>query len=272
LSNERHLKTQRLSIFPKMSYPQKIFLIILFLAITTGCQSSTLGAEVAMPPSHQPWTELLSQHVANNGNVNYKGFIKDKAKLDRYLDALSSSPPDKNTWSEQEQVAYWINAYNAFTVKLIVDNYPVKSIQDLHPTFNIPLVNTVWHKKFFKIGGEDASLDQIEHKILRKEFDEPRIHFAINCASVSCPPLRNEAYEAAKLDKQLDEQARIFINNITYNNIRADRAEISSIFSWFKGDFTSSGSLIDYLNRYSKTKINPNAKVSHMKYNWDLNE
>ncbi|HSJ67025.1 MAG TPA: DUF547 domain-containing protein, partial [Anditalea sp.] len=193
-------------------------------------------------------------------------------KLEKYLNVLSTSPPDKNIWSENEQLAYWINAYNAFTVKLIVDNYPVKSIQDLHPLFKIPLINTVWHKKFFQIGGEDTSLDQIEHKILRKEFNEPRIHFAINCESVSCPPLRNEAYVAEKLEKQLEEQGRIFINNLPYNKINADKVEISSIFKWFKGDFTKNGSIIDYLNKFSKVQISSNAKISHLEYNWGLNE
>lgn len=250
----------------------KIIFVALFLSFTTACQSHPLGVDGTVPPSHIPWTDLLSRYVSNDGNVDYKGFIKDSAKLEKYLDALSSSPPDKNTWSEEEQIAYWINAYNAFTVKLIVDHYPVKSIQDLHPTLNIPLVNTVWHKKFFKIGGKDASLDQIEHKILRKEYNEPRIHFAINCASVSCPPLRNEAYEADKLNMQLDEQAKIFINNEKYNRINADRVEISSIFNWFKGDFTKNGNLIEYLNKYAKVRINKDAKIKHMDYNWDLNE
>lgn len=251
----------------------KTLLIALFISITTSCLSGPkLEGTGTTSPSHQIWTDLLQKHVNKAGEVDYKGFIKDKAKLEKYLDALSSTPPDKNTWSEEEQLAYWINAYNAFTVKLIADNYPVKSIQDLHPTFKIPLINTVWHKKFFKIGGEDASLDQIEHKILRKEFDEPRIHFAVNCASISCPPLRNEAYEAGKLERQLEEQGRSFINNPKYNKISADRVEISKIFSWFKGDFTKDGSLIEFLNRYAKVKIKDSAKVNHMDYNWDLNE
>lgn len=250
----------------------RILFVAILMILSTSCQSSPLGKEGTTPPSHLLWDELLKAHVTIDGIVDYQGFIKDKVKLEQYLNALSSSPPDKNTWTENEQLAYWINAYNAFTVKLIVDNYPVKSIQDLHPTFKIPLINTVWHKKFFQIGGEDTSLDQIEHKILRKEFNEPRIHFAINCASVSCPPLRNEAYVAEKLDQQLEEQGRIFINNLPYNKINADKVEISSIFKWFKGDFTKNGSIIDYLNKFSKVQISSNAKISHLEYNWDLNE
>ncbi len=224
------------------------------------------------PPSHRPWTDLLQDHVRSNGTVDYEGFIKDKQKLEAYLKTLSNNAPDRNSWSKDEQLAYWINAYNAFTVKLIVDNYPTESIRNLGPKFKIPGLKTVWHHKFFKIGGKDSSLDEIEHSILRKEFDEPRIHFAINCASVSCPPLLNEAFVASKIDEQLDKVTKDFINDDSSNKIRADRVEVSSLFSWFKGDFTKNGSVIDFLNNYSETKINSSAKISHMDYNWDLND
>ncbi len=250
----------------------RLFLLSLIFVSLFSCHSESLGQAGTQAPNHNPWTVLLQKHVTEQGNVNYEGFIQDKIALESYLNTLSNTPPDKATWSEAEQLAYWINAYNAFTVKLIVDNYPVKSIQDLHPTIKIPLLNTVWHKKFFQIGGKDASLDQIEHAILRKEFDEPQIHFAINCASVSCPPLRNEAFTATKLEQQLTEQAAIFINHPAYNKIQASDIEVSKIFSWFSGDFKKNGSLIDYLNKYSEVKINAKAKVDYMDYNWDLNE
>jgi len=236
------------------------------------CQSSTLGMAGTTPPSHQIWDQLVKTHVKPNGMVDYKGFIREKAKLESYLKLLSENAPDRKTWSKNQQLAYWINAYNAFTVKLIVDNYPTKSIRDLGPKLKIPLIKDVWHYKFFKIGGVETSLDEIEHSIIRKEFDEPRIHFAINCASVSCPPLLNEAFTAEKLESQLQKVAIGFINDPTRNKITQDAAQISSIFSWFQSDFTKKGSLIDFLNLYSKVKIKPNAKISHLDYNWNLNE
>lgn len=236
------------------------------------CQSSTLGMAGTTPPSHQIWDQLVKTHVKPNGMVDYKGFTREKAKLESYLKLLSDNAPDRKTWSKNQQLAYWINAYNAFTVKLIVDNYPTKSIRDLGPKLKIPLIKDVWHYKFFKIGGVETSLDEIEHSIIRKEFDEPRIHFAINCASVSCPPLLNEAFTAEKLESQLQKVAIGFINDPTRNKITQDAAQISSIFSWFQGDFTKKGSLIDFLNLYSKVKIKPNAKISHLDYNWNLNE
>jgi len=107
---------------------------------------------------------------------------------------------------------------------------------------------------------------------LRKEFEEPRIHFAINCASVSCAPLLNEAFVASKIDAQLEKVAKTFVNDKTRNKIAANTVQISSLFSWFKGDFTKNGSVIDFLNKYSSVKISPNAKVSHLDYNWNLNE
>lgn len=246
---------------------------VLFLSIILlSCQSSVPGMAGTTPPSHKSWNELLKVNVNADGKVNYKGFIKEKAKLDAYLKSISENAPDRKNWSKDEQLAYWINAYNAFTVKLIVDNYPVGSIKDLGPKLKIPLIKDVWHYKFFKIGGQESSLDEIEHSILRKEFEEPRIHFAINCASVSCPPLLNESFEAKTINEQLDKVAKGFINDSSRNKISPEAVQISSIFSWFKGDFTQNGTLIDFLNKYSKVKIRSNAKVSHLDYDWNLNE
>lgn len=231
-----------------------------------------MGASGTTPVSHQVFDELLKKHVSKDGKVNYRGFIQEKDKLEKYLKLLSENPPDRSTWTKNQQLAYWINAYNAFTIKLIMDNYPVKSIQDLNPKLKIPLVNTVWHIKFFSIGGKETSLDEIEHQILRKEFDEPRIHFAINCASFSCPPLLNEAYTAEKLELQLDNAARVFINDVKRNKLGKESIQISWIFSWFKGDFTKKTTLIEFLNQYAKNPIDANAKISYLKYDWSLNE
>ena len=242
-----------------------LFAVILICSAEMSMAQKTIKA--SKPPLHTVWNDLLHKHVSPIGKVNYKGFVKDSVELKIYLDSLSNNPPDKNTWSNEEQLAYWINAYNAFTVKLIVSHYPVKSITDLHPKFYIPLLNTVWHIKFFSIGGIPFNLDRIEHSILRKEFDEPRIHFAIVCASVSCPPLRNEAYVAIKLNDQLNNQAKLFINDAKRNNISRDKVDISKIFSWFKGDFTKNGSLIQFLNLYSNIKISGDATIDYMEYN-----
>lgn len=249
----------------------KRHLLLLLLTLFCSVIAWESYAQGTAVPDHEGWTTLLEKHVKTNGMVDYSGFIEDKEKLNAYADLLSANPPATN-WSEAEQIAYWINAYNVFTVKLIADNYPVESIKDLNPTLSIPTVRSIWTKEWFQIGGEDFSLDQIEHKILRKEFDEPRIHFAVNCASISCPVLRAEAYEANRLDAQLDEQARIFLNDESRNLIDVDRPRVSKIFSWFTSDFTNGQTVIEFINRFSQKQISPNAKLRYLDYDWFLND
>ncbi len=247
----------------------RIILLIVISVFLINCQNDK-RLQAQEPPSHYIFDQLLNEYVSEIG-VNYRDLQGDSSRLNDYLNILSDNAPAES-WKKEEKLAYWINAYNAFTLKLIIDNYPLESITDLHPTIHIPLVNTVWHKKFFKIGGKPTSLDEIEHKILRKEFDEPRIHFAINCASISCPPLRDEAFVANILEKQLEEQAEAFINDSTRNHITPDNPKVSKIFSWFSGDFKNGQTLIDYLNRYAHVKISKGADVDYLKYDWALND
>ena len=221
--------------------------------------------------SHELFNSLLKKHVAATGKVNYQGFIQDSTQLNRYLQLLSNNVPAPS-WSRNDQLAYWINAYNAFTIQLIIRNYPLKSIKDIGSRIQIPFVNSPWDIKFIRLGKELYDLNNIEHDILRSKFNEPRIHFAIVCASVSCPKLLNQAYTAEKLDQQLNEQAKAFINDPARNQISPDNIQVSRIFSWFKGDFTKQGSLISFLNQYTQVKINADARVSYLDYNWQLNE
>ncbi len=246
--------------------------IVVFAMLLVGCGSPNSSfAKRTEVIDHSGWTTLLKRHVQKDGLVDYRGFIKDQAALNAYTDLLSDNPP-ADSWSDSDKIAYWINAYNAFTVKLIVDNYPVKSIKDLNPALSIPTVRSIWTKEWFQIGGEDFSLDQIEHKILRKEFNEPRIHFAVNCASISCPVLRAEAYIGDKLNEQLTEQTRIFLADETRNKIDSTSVMVSKIFSWFGGDFKKDQSLIEFLNKYAPKQIDEDAKVRFMSYDWNLND
>jgi len=211
--------------------------------------------------SHDSWDKLLQKHVNNRGNVNYAGFKADMAQLQSYLDKLSANAPQKS-WTRDEKLAYWINAYNAYTVKLIVDNYPLSSITDLHG-------GKPWDVKWIKLGNQTYSLNNIENDIIRPRFKDARIHFAVNCAAASCPPLHNRAFTAEKLNSQLDQLSRSFINNSAYNTINSNKVEISKIFDWYREDFGSS--LAGYLNKYSNTSINENATVNFKEYDWSLN-
>lgn len=210
---------------------------------------------------HSQWDLLLKKHVDENGFVDYKGFQNDVLELDEYLRMLSKNEPT-DVWSKKELLAYYINLYNAATVKLIAENYPVKSIKD---------ISRPWGKDRIAIADKMISLDQIEHGILRK-MNEPRIHFALNCASISCPKLLNEALTAEKINAQLELVTKEFINS-DKNDISPSNAKISSLFDWYKKDFKVNGKVdvIAFINRYSKVKIDPNAKISYMKYDWNLN-
>ena len=210
---------------------------------------------------HSLWDHLLKQYVADHGDVNYKGFKQDVDLLNTYINQLSTTIPSEH-WSKQEQLAYYINVYNANTVKLIIDHYPIKSIKD---------IKNPWSKKRIYIGDKNYSLSEIENDILRK-LDEPRIHFAINCASKSCPKLLNVAYTAENVDSLLELTAKEFINNPDKNRISENSVQLSKIFDWYKKDFTDNGSLIDYINHYSLVKINSKAKIDYLEYDWNLNE
>lgn len=246
-----------------------IFALLPFISCANNSNSIPENAYSSQPErategksiDHKQWNDLLQKHVSNKGNVDYKGFKKDAASLQSYLNLLSKNLPEKS-WSKDAVLAYWINTYNAYTVKLILDNYPVKSIKK---------IDNPWDKEFFTLGTKKYSLGEIEHKILRK-MNEPRIHFAINCASYSCPNLLNEAYTEKSMQSQLESAAKSFINDKTKNSITPNKIEISSIFDWFTGDFKKEGTLIDFLNKYSTVTIAKNAKITYKEYNWNLNE
>jgi len=222
-------------------------------------------------PDHSGWTDLLQQYVDQKGFVDYAGLVLNKVRLEDYTKLLSENPPS-SSWNKNDQLAYWINAYNAFTVLLIVDSYPIESIKDLNPVVSIPTIRSVWTKEWFKIGGENFSLDRIEHKILRKKFNDPRIHFAINCASYSCPVLRKEAYIGENIETQLEEQATLFINDKSRNEVGRNEVKLSKIFNWFGGDFKKGQGLIEFINKYSEVEINIDAKIKFLKYGWALND
>jgi hypothetical protein len=232
----------------------------------------TRVATATDPVSHALFDQLAKKHINEKGLVNYKGFKSDEKELKKYLDLLAKNPPT-DKWSQEEQMAYWINAYNANTVQLILEHYPVKSIKDIGSKIKVPFVNTPWDIKFIKVGSETYDLNRIEHGTLRKKFDDKRIHFALVCAARSCPRLRNEAYTAAKLNAQLDDQGSDFMNNPTKNAITAKKASLSKYFDWYKGDWKDDNKSVEFwVNKYSKTKINQDTQISFLDYNWDLNE
>ena len=264
------------------------------VALALGALLFSMSA-AAFDHSHKAWDDLVKKHVVlvNGGKaskVNYVAFGKDRAALKTYLDTLSAVPESEfKGWSKPQQMAFLINAYNGFTVELILQNYPVKSIKDIGGVFD-----NRWKRKFFKLFGQDFYLDKIEHETLRKPgaYDEPRVHFAVNCASIGCPMLREEAFAADKLDKQLEEQTVRFLSDRSRNRYADGKLEVSMIFNWFKDDWSSGYKGFDgktpaitsreaWFGRYAKVLADApadqqkiaegKAAIGHLEYDWSLN-
>jgi hypothetical protein len=235
---------------------KSMFFVLVLSAISMVAFAQKALKNAAANP-HSAWTALLKKYV-KAGNVDYKG-IKADADFEAYLKSLRAGAPAANA-SREVSMAYWINVYNAFTIKLIADNYPVKSIKDINK-------GEPWKKKWIVIGAATYSLDQIENEILRPKYKDGRVHFAINCAARSCPPLRSEAFTAAQLDAQLEEQTTNFVNS-SATVVSGSSVKLSSIFDWFKGDF---GDVATFLRKYSRTKIGDKPTISYQTYDWTLN-
>lgn len=225
----------------------------------------------AFDHSHGAFTNILKKRVNTLGAqtlVDYKGLKNNPEQLDNYINSLAAiSESEYKDFSADQRLAFLINAYNAYTLKLMRDNWPVKSIKDLGGFFSSP-----WKKEIFPLLGKKRSLDWIEHDTIRREFDEPRIHFAVNCASLGCPPLRAEAFEASKLEIQLEEQARIFLNDQHENRLEGSTTKLSKIFDWYGKDFaTNEKELVGVLNQWRDQKFPENSKIEFLDYGWDAN-
>lgn len=245
-----------------------------FLVVLSLPSAIAHGACSVVDPLHTAWTAILQRRVAN-GAVDYATLQReDRVALDSYLATLSGvCAQDYETWTKSAKIAFWINAYNAFTLKLILDHYPIASIRKIGW-----LPGAAFRESFIPmqgLKGGTISLNDIEHGTLRRAFDEPRIHFALVCASRSCPALRTEAYRAADLDAQLDDQARAFLNDGTKNRYDAATRTLylSSIFDWFHEDFeAAAGSVPAFVARYLDAKPDPDVRVEFLEYDWRLND
>ena len=213
-------------------------------------------------PNHTAWNLLTKKYVSSSGKVNYKGFKSNISQIETYLLHLQKTPPKKD-WTKNEKLAYWFNLYNAATIQLISNAYPVKSIKDINR-------GKPWDKKFIKSGNKTYSLNQIENTIVRPNFNEPRLHVAFNCAAVSCPKLLNEAFTPSKLNSQLNKLSRAWINDPSKNKITANSIKISKIFEWYAIDFKKG--VIPFINTYANVKANKAQKIQYLEYNWDLND
>jgi len=246
--------------------------LVLALAATT----TSAGVPCpAMDHTHAAWTEILRRHV-QDGRVDYAALARDDGPLNAYLGTLSAAcAADYERWTRAQRIAFWLNAYNAFTVRLILDHYPISSIRRIGW-----LPGAAFRERFIPMDGLKGgtiSLDDIEHRTLRSAFREPRIHFALVCAARSCPRLRTEAYRAADLDLQLEDQGRVFLHDPSKNRVdtAAKTLHLSPIFDWFEDDFVAAaGSLPAFVAPYLDdvgTPVNGFA-VRFLDYDWALND
>jgi len=240
--------------------------------------------------AHRSWDALLKKHVVlidegKASRLRYAAMAQDRAGLKAYLQSLSNvSEAQFSGWTKEEQIAFLINAYNAYTVDKILSRYPnINSIWDFGKIFGNPFKD-----EFFTLLGRNLSLDGIEHGILRKNYQEPRVHYAVNCASIGCPMLREEAYVAEHLEAQLEQQARRFLSDRSRNryNAASGRLEVSEIFKWFREDWESGYQGIrsreQYFATYAKLLTDDpghqklimqgKARLAHLDYDWSLND
>lgn len=244
-----------------------LILIVVFPLASYSEDAISTGDEL-----HILWNNLLQKHTTD-GQVDYLGFKYDEKILDSYLLALSRI--DVENIDRNEELAIYINGYNAYTIKLILDNFkkgkPVKSIKDIGGLFSSP-----WSIEFTNIAGERLSLNDIENEIIRPRFKEKRIHFAVNCASISCPPLINVAYLPSKLDRQLEKQTREFVQTNKLNYFQGSTLYVSKIFKWYREDFDDD--IISFFLLYGSSKMKNElsaqknqVKIKFLPYDWQLN-
>lgn len=269
--------------------------LVLFL---TGFLFQIPGAFADFDHSHDLWDRVLKSYV-RGASVDYLALSRNTSDLDQYLKQLDSvARSEVDSWAREQQLAFWINVYNAFTVQVILDNYPIKSrtIKGLFvPRNSIIQISAVWKKLTWEVAGQSLTLDQIEHGLIRPNFKEPRIHFAIVCASVGCPDLRPEAFTFDKLERQLDEQTIAYLNNPSKGAVldfEKKKICVSKLFGWFWNDFEGEAPVgfdvshrskkiqaaLSFLSRYftsveARSLLqSKSADFDYLSYDWSLND
>ncbi len=227
---------------------------------------------------HTPWDNLLSRHVRTSDQgvnlVDYHGFSTgDRTMLADYITILSGVPISQ--FNRDQQLAYWVNLYNALTVRVVLDHYPVDSIRDIDISPGL-FATGPWDKKLISIEGENLTLNDIEHRIMRPIWRDPRIHYVVNCASIGCPNLRDRAYSGTEIDTALDRAATAYVNDPRGVSVVDGKVSVSKIYDWFIEDFGGSeGMVLRHLQRYAApelaARLEAIGKLSDVHYDWSIN-
>ncbi|NHN24992.1 DUF547 domain-containing protein [Flavobacterium jejuense] len=232
---------------------KKRILLILMLAIQSVAFSQYIN--------YQFYEDFLNKYVSEEGYVDYDAIYENQIDLQQVIKRFQSIDVYDN-WSKNQKLSYWINTYNVYSMKLIIDNFPINSIKDVVGSFDL---------RFIPYNNQFISLNYIEKEIISKTLDE-RIHFAINCASISCPNINRTPFYGDTIEMQLDAAAKAFVNDMSKNYITKREVKLSKLFDWFSRHFLKNNeSIIAYINKYSEVKIKDNAIISYLEYNWSLN-
>ena len=215
----------------------------------------------AQKMNYTAYSEFLSKHISFTGNVDYAKIKENQAQLTTIIQSFEKTSPEK-IWEKNEKLAYWINAYNAYTLQLVVNYYPIKSTNEIKDIYKI---------NFIEYKGIKISLDYVEHEIL-KSLEDPRYHFVINCAANGSPILNNEAIEPATIDRQMNNAARLFLNDGSKNLITESTANLSKIFDWYAGEFVTIKPFIEFVNQFSVNKVTEKTEIKFNEFNWSLNQ
>jgi hypothetical protein len=274
---------------------KRIFLIFLLFLLFFSLELRAREADEKF--YSEKYYNVLKTYVDEKGKVNYRELKENKKEMKIFLDKLNKlKPEDYQSWNDEEKIALWINAYNALTLKAILDHYPLEESSfrtRKYPRNSIRQISGVWDKIRFSVMGKEITLDHIEHKILRKEFNEPRIHMALVCAARGCPPLRQEPYKAETLSDQLDDQARRFLSSDKNFLINKEQSVVylSSIFKWYGKDFIGSyipttgfnghrrkeRAVLHFISLYLQEEDRKflekgSYNIKYLNYDWTLNE
>jgi len=238
--------------------------------LVAACLPLMSGVLGAFDQTHELWNKVAAKRV-DGARFDYAGLKNDRSGLDRYLDSVAAVKKSEfQQWSDGDRLAFLINLYNAATVRLVIDHYPVKSIREIGGS------QGPWKLPVVRVFGGKVTLDHLEHEMIRAEFREPRIHFAVNCASVGCPPLLDEAFTGVKLELQLRKQTADFMKDRSVNRLEGGSLRLSALFDWFKEDFVRPAGSVEkfvapYFPERDAKKILAGVKIEYGDYDWSLN-
>lgn len=245
--------------------------IVLLLFLMSGLPQAGTAQALSSTQLHAPWDALLHQYVTPEGLVNYKGLLEQEDQLLDYLLAQRKVSPEAMGWSAAEQEAYWINIYNATTVYMVLQYYPLSNVNDIRLKGR---VRSLWETPSVEVGGQEYSLNQIEREKLTARFHDPRLHFALVQGAVSGPPLLAEAYDGGQLPQQLDRQTRRFLNDPARNILAGQQLQLSGLFSFYATEFGSQAQLLEFVNRYAHQPVAATGTepVAFLPFSWTLND